>query len=419
MPGAILIVEDDPPLRMILERVLQQRGYQTHATDTAAAALQEIKHRSFDMLVTDLMMKPMDGLTLLDLARAEGFDAPAVFITANDDIQTALTAMRHGAFDYVVKPIKIPEFLETISRALLYRERKNEISECSMAPAGQSSTEFAATAPAMCRAVETARRLALTNVPLLILGEPGSGKTTFLRMIHELSHRRGGEFLLLDCLRERRAAVDQAIRGLPLPENPLSKGTLALDNLEGLAPHQQAALAEHMQGMGARSAVSPRLLAASSGALANRVADGAFSAPLYQRFSLLTITLPPLRERREDIPPLAILLARRAAGAPVAFEPAALAALSNYDWPANITEMERVIASAVQAAGKDAVRLEHLPPEVRQAAPRHGPAPAGEENLRGRSLAVFLKNRGVSVEVPPPAARAATPPKGDPKAKEK
>lgn len=397
--NAILIVEDDPPLRLILEQVLRKRGYETDSADSAAAALSRFEQRTFDVLVTDLMLRPMDGIALMEAVHGQGRDVPVIFITANDDVQTAMRAMRSGAFDYVVKPLKIPELLDAVERAITYRARLTAIKPVSGAPPADFMRVIAES-PAMRRAVESARRLALTNVPLLICGEPGTGKSIFAHLIHELSHRREGPFITVDCERETEERVAECLTDLEDTSSALASGTLFLDHVEGLSRSLQKMLEDLLAGASARdhrqAPSSVRLLAATSARLADRVADGTFLPALYQRLSLLNIALPSLRERREDRAPLALELVRRVAGGPVEFEPTALALIAGYAWPGNGREMEAVIAQAWQSSGGKTIRVEHLPPVFKTVTPDTSALDQGAVGLRGQALVGFLKSRGTA-----------------------
>jgi len=397
--NSILIVEDDPPLRLILEQVLRKRGFETDSADSAAAALSRFEQRSFDVLVTDLMLRPMDGIALMEAIHGQGRDVPVIFITANDDVQTAMRAMRSGAFDYVVKPLKIPELLDTVDRAVTYRARLAAVKPATGAPPADFMRVIAES-PAMRRAVESARRLALTNVPLLICGEPGTGKSIFAHLIHELSHRREGPFITADCERDAEERVAEYLQDLKDGSAASASGTLFLDHVEGLSQRLQKMLADLLAGAAARdhrpAPSTARLLAATSARLADRVAGGTFLPALYQRLSLLNIVLPSLRERLEDRAPLALELARRIAGGPVEFEPAALALIAGYAWPGNGREMETVIAQSWQASGGKIVRVEHLPPVFKTVTPDASVLDQGAVALRGQSLVGFLKSRGTA-----------------------
>lgn len=394
---SILIVEDDPPLRLILEEVLKKRGYETASVNSAAAALAHFERAAFDILITDLMMQPMDGLALMEAIRAQGFEGPVIFITANDDVQTALRALRAGAFDYVVKPLRIPELLATVERAIVYRERINT-PVVAAPPGGEEALGVIARSAAMRRVMETARRIALTDVPVLITGEAGVGKSLVARLMHDLSHRQAGPFIELDC---RTALGDRVREVLVAARSPASAaGTLLLDHVDRLALDGQELVVNFLDELSARDR-SPglgaaRLLATTAVSLPNRMAAGAFLPALYQRLSLLQIPVPPLRERREDRAPLALELARRIAGRAVEMEPAALALIAGYPWPGNVTEMEQAIAQAVRAAARGTIRADHLPANVRAAHPDMSVLDAGVEALRGRWLVGYLRSRGMA-----------------------
>lgn len=394
---SILIVEDDPPLRLILEEVLRKRGYETASVGSAAAALAHFERATFDILITDLMLQPMDGLALMEAMNAQGFEGPVIFITANDDVQTALRALRAGAFDYVVKPLRIPELLATVERAILYRER---VSTPVMAAAtgGGDALGVIARSASMRRVVETVRRVALTDVPVLITGESGVGKSLVARLMHDLSHRQAGPFLELDC----RTAPDDRVREvLATARSPAgAAGTLLLDSVDRLVLAGQELVVHYLAESSARERPlgmgTARLLAATSVPLPNRVASGAFLPALYQRLSLLQIAVPPLRERREDRAPLAVELARRIAGRAVEIEPSALALIAGYPWPGNCAEMEQAISQAWRAAAGGAIRPDHLPATVRAANPDPSVLDGGAEVLRGRWLVGYLRSRGMA-----------------------
>ncbi len=396
---SILIVEDDPPLRLILEQVLRKRGYETQSADSAAAALSRFNQRPCDVLVTDLMMRPMDGIALMEAVHAQGHEVPVIFITANDDVQTAMRAMKGGAFDYVVKPLKIPELLNTVDRAVMYRDRQSlPRPAADVAPA--DAVRVIAESPAMRRAVDAARRLAMTNVTLLIGGEPGTGKKIFAHMIHDLSHRREGPFLVVNCEGETEGRLAEYLLDIDNPAGAAVSGTMFLNHVERLSLRLQGALADILSSVSARDSrktpAAARLLAATSTNLAHRVADGTFLPALYQRLSILNIVLPPFRERREDRVPLALELARRIAGVSVRFEPTVLAIIAGHTWPGNGREMEEVIAQVCKNAAEKTVRLEHLPEQLKNVTPDPSLLSHGPDDLRGQSLVGFLKARGTA-----------------------
>lgn len=394
---SILIVEDDPPLRLILEEVLRKRGYETASVGSAAAALAHFEQFAFDVLITDLMLQPMDGLALMEAIRAQGFEGPVIFITANDDVQTALRALRAGAFDYVVKPLRIPELLATVERAILYRERVNT-PVAAAPPSGEDALGVIARSAAMRRVVETVRRVALTDVPVLITGEAGVGKSLIARLTHDLSHRQAGPFVELDC---RTASEDQVRSTLAAAQSPAgAAGTLLLDHVDRMSVQGQEIVANLLTEFARRDRQpevgAARLLATTAVSLPNRVASGAFLPALYQRLSLLQIAVPPLRERREDRVPLALELARRIARSAVEMEPAALALIAGYPWPGNVAEMEQALSQAWRAASGGTIRAEHLPATVRAAHPDMSVLDSGAEALRGRWLVGYLRSRGMA-----------------------
>ena len=319
-----------------------------------------------------------------------------VIITACDDIETAVQAMRRGAFDYIVKPLRIPEVIETLDRALQFRDRLDAVST-PLCP----GDELIALSPPMRRAVELGLRLAMTNVPVFITGEPATGKSLFARMMHAQSHRRERKFVVVHCEQAGEAAALEALGDAShaLGAGAAPGGTIFLHHVDALENAGQRRLLEGWRAattVGSKAAMDriARLLASSSVSLAERVEAGRLDAELFHRLSAISIAMPPLRDRSEDLAPLAIaMLGRLAPGREMSIDAAALAAIECHSWPGNGREFEQALRTAVASATDGRIRREHLPAPVRDIRPPLAAIQRSAEALRGRSFAAFLKAR--------------------------
>jgi DNA-binding NtrC family response regulator len=383
----ILVVEDDADMRLMLEEELREAGYQTIAAADGVEALQRLAESDVDVVVTDLMMPGLKGNDVLAEVRARDPGVPVVIITAFGSIESAVDAMRAGAYHYVAKPFRMEQLRAAVESALTERRLWRELT----GPGDGTrpgSVHIVAESPAMRKAVDLTLRAAPADSPVLLLGESGTGKELLARALHAESPRREGPFLAVNCsaipehllesqlFGHRRGAFTDARadhRGL---FQEAEGGTVLLDEIGDMMPALQAKLLRVLQekevqpvGSATPVRVNVRIVAATHCDLDELVRDGRFRQDLFYRLNVITVRVPPLRERMEDLVPLVghfldkhgARVGRR--GCTLRLE--VLEALRRHDWPGNVRELENVIERALVLGQDDAIGLGDLPPAVR------------------------------------------------------
>ena len=399
--AVIAVVDDEPRLAEILAMLLRRDGHRVEVFGGAEAFLAALAEQSYDLLLTDLRMPGIDGLELLKRARAAAPDMPVVLITAHASVPTAVAAIRDGAFDYVEKPFDNDACRALVHRALQVRALTRENRRLRAAlQRGAGSTEIVTRSPAMREVLDLAARAARSRATVLVTGESGTGKELVARTIHEYSDRALGPFVAVNCKafasgvleselfgHEKGAYTGAAAARAGVFERA-GGGTLFLDEIGEVDLDFQAKLLRVLQtrevlpvgGTKAR-AVDVRIVAATNRDLRAEVAGGRFREDLYFRLAVIPIRLPPLRERPEDVLPLANhFLARFAAELGrsfVGFGADVETWLSGHPWPGNVRELENLVErAAVLARGDTIVQgdllLEPAAPAVGDAEPDAG-----------------------------------------------
>jgi two-component system, NtrC family, response regulator AtoC len=402
----LLVVDDEPNIRRVLELSLGDEGYRVLTAATAAEASRLLAAERVDLVLTDLQLPDRSGLELLADIRASRADLPVILITAYGTVESAVRAIRAGAFDYVMKPFRVEEIEALVERALgLTRaERENAYLREVAAPEFEG---MVAESPAMRAVVEAVGRVAPAPTTVLVTGETGSGKELVARAIHARSPRAGRLFVALNCAAIPAELLEAELFGVtkgaftgatadrPGKFELADGGTLFLDEIGDMPLAMQAKLLRALQegsierlGSNTVRRVDVRIVAATHRDLARLVADGAFRADLFYRLNVFPIHLPPLRARKEDIAPIAARAVERFArrlGRRARVSPSALAALEGYDWPGNVRELQNVLERAVLLARGDVVESLDLPPSGLASSPSgRGSLPSGRpETLRG------------------------------------
>ncbi len=384
MPQRILIAEDEPKYVRILELLLENEEYRLTSVGDGERAIAELERASFDLVLTDLQMPRGDGLAVLEKARALDPDLPVVVITAFGTIGSAVEAMRRGAFDYVQKPFDGESLKLQISRALQTRRlrRENRVLRSRLAePAGFH--RILGRSRALAAVVELARRVAATDSTVLLLGESGTGKELFARAIHEASERAAAPFVKVNCAAIPAALLEAELFGVekgaftgadrtrPGRFERARGGTLFLDEIGeldlGLQPKLLRALEERVVerlGGGAPIEIDVRFIAATNRDLECALATGGFRADLYHRLAVFPITLPPLRDRREDVPELVqafVECFNEAMGRQVTrISQPALDKLAAFPWPGNVRQLANAVERAMILASGAELDLEHF-----------------------------------------------------------
>jgi DNA-binding NtrC family response regulator len=386
--GKILVVDDDRHQRDILKEILEAEGYQVEAAATGLAGLEAARARAFDVILTDLKLPDISGIDFLERLGGEEALPCVVVITAHGSIDTAVEAMRKGAFDYLTKPLEMDELLITLRRAFerqtLLRENRRLQQQLGQAFAIE---QFVGDHPAVAEVLRVVRKVAESNSTVLIWGESGTGKELIARAIHYSSPRRERRFCALNCAaipenlleselfgHERGSFTGALSRKSGLFEEA-DQGTLFLDEIGEMDPKMQAKILRVLQEREFRRVggkdtirVDVRILAASNRDPEELIRAGKLREDLYWRLNVISIRVPPLRERASDIPLLAEhfirkynrLTGRRVQGV----EPAALAALLQYPWPGNVRQLESVIERAVLLSEGDLLSRRDFPPDL-------------------------------------------------------
>jgi DNA-binding NtrC family response regulator len=392
-PGTILIADDEPNIRRVLEATFQREGYQVFTAENGRKALELLKaNRDTDVLISDLIMPDINGVELLEVVRETNPRVSVVMITAHGTIRTAVDAMRLGAFDYVTKPFDIDDLKVLVRKAIERRELESP--DTGVREKLKQSYRFdniVGQSPKMREVFDLVERVAQSRASVLIRGESGTGKELIARALHFNSPRASENFVAVACIalsenlleselfgHEKGAftgALSQKIGRFELAH----KGTLFLDEIGDIPMEVQRKLLRVLQerefervGGNKTIRVDVRLITATNQDLAKLVEKGEFREDLYFRLKVVQIDLPPLRERTEDIPLLVDHFIRKYApeegrkieGASQEF----LDALTAYRWPGNVRELENVIERACVLADPQARLLtpDLLPPEVLQ-----------------------------------------------------
>jgi two-component system, NtrC family, response regulator AtoC len=371
MKPTILIVEDEAPMRRLLELSLGEEGYTTHSVDNAEDGLKFIERGSVDLVLTDLKLPAMSGLELLEAARRVRTDLPFIVMTAYGSVESAVGAMKAGANDYVLKPFSLDEIKLVVARAFDVRRLHEENRDLREALGRRYDLPgIIAHSPKIQEALGMVERVAQTNSTVLICGESGVGKDLFARAIHQRSRRARGPFLKInstaipESLLEselfgyEKGAFTGAVGSKPGKFELADGGTLFLDEIGDVPPPVQVKLLRVLQereferlGGTKTVKVDVRLVAATNRDLRAALEDGTFREDLYYRLNVVPINLPPLREHKDDIPALAALFLRKyseASGKKIdGISPAAMERLTQFHWPGNVRELENVIERAV------------------------------------------------------------------------
>jgi DNA-binding NtrC family response regulator len=390
----LLLVDDDEEACRLLAEVLERESYDVVSALSADEALIKVENAGpFDAVLTDLRMPKKSGLELLRALRERDPGALVLVLTAFGDAAAAGDAIRAGAYDFISKPYDIAALRETLARSLGRRRlagvRRDESTTGGMdrAAAGVGQA-LVGHSPAIIEVMKTLARVAPSQATVLVLGETGTGKELVARTLHHFSDRADRQFVAVNCsalaegLLESelfghvRGAFTGAAAGRPGLFREADRGTLFLDEIGDISPALQARLLRAVQeheivpvGSETPVKVDVRLVGATHRDLPELVRQGRFREDLYYRLNVVTLTLPPLRARRQDIPLLIDhflreLAARHGRG-PVAVDPEAQRRLLAHDWPGNIRELQNVLERAMLLAEQDVIGPEHLPPEVR------------------------------------------------------
>ncbi|MCE3225094.1 MAG: Sigma-54 dependent response regulator [Nitrospira sp.] len=386
--GAVLVVDDDADMRSLLCDVLQGRGHQCAGVGSGLEALTQLGEEDYAVVLTDLRMKGMLGTELLTRIKHSHPDIGVILMTAFGSVETAVEAMRYGASDYLTKPVKTEELVRVVERAIREAALRREVSRLRKEVHKEYSFHHILGKSKPMQAIfDLIRRVADSPTNLLITGESGTGKELVAKAIHYNSDRRDAPFVPVNCAAIPEQLLESELFGhmrgsftdAKMDKRGLfeeaQKGTLFLDEISELPLMLQAKLLRAIQEreirrVGATKSISVdvRIIAATNLNLADEVKNKRFREDFYYRLNVIELRLPPLRERREDIPILVDAFLKKCAeirGKQVkGLSEAALAMLVDYAWPGNVRELENVIERAVTLSQGDVIGADDLPTQV-------------------------------------------------------
>ena len=369
----ILIIDDEAPIRRVLRDILENESYQVDDAATGMEALQHIKEQDFDAIFCDIKMPEMDGIEVLEAIRKES-DVPVIMLSGHGTIETAVEAIKKGAFDFIPKPPDLNRLLITLRNAL---DKKNLATENKvLKKAVKIQHQMIGESEPMMAVKDMIEKVAPTNARVLITGENGTGKELVARQLHELSARSSGPFIEVNCAAipseliesqlfgHEKGAFTSAIKQRKGDFELADGGTLFLDEIGDMSLSAQAKVLRALQenkitrvGGEKEIPVDVRILAATNKNLSAEIEKGNFREDLYHRLSVIVIQVPPLRERKDDIPLLVgnfIEIIAQDMGKPVPnLEPEAVEALKQYQWTGNIRELRNIVERLVILCGND------------------------------------------------------------------
>ena len=380
----ILVVDDDAELAELLGVRLMASGYDVTSELGAQRALARVGRERIDAVLLDLRLADGDGLDVLSAIRERSPDLPVIILTAHGTIDTAVEAMRRGAYGFLTKPFLDHELVQKLGHAIENVELRREVAGLRRIVGSPAEARLLGTSPAIQRLREAIARVAPSDATVLLLGESGTGKELAARSLHDMSSRAKGPFVAVNCAALTPELLESTLFGHTKGAftgasgdrhgifGAARRGTVFLDEIGEAPMVVQAKLLRVLQerrftrvGTTEEEDADVRVLAATNRDLRAEVAERHFREDLYYRLAVVTITTPPLRDRPEDVPLLAKLFLERAAarnGLPLpAFSGGALAALQAHDWPGNVRELANVIEAALLLAGGTVLGAEHFP----------------------------------------------------------
>ncbi|MGI8564873.1 MAG: sigma-54-dependent transcriptional regulator [Pyrinomonadaceae bacterium] len=417
-PTKILVAEDESNLRLVIQKELQRLGHDVRAAPDGEAALRLLEEAAVDVLLCDINMPRMDGMELLRRVRQRPNPPEVVMLTGIASVDTAIEAMKLGAYDYLSKPYRITELDALVKQAAEKRGLRVDNQRLRAQLARQSETpEIVYVSDAMREVMRLVERVAPSDASVLISGESGTGKELIAQAVHRLSQRAESSFIDLNCAAIQETLLESELFGheagafsgakarkLGLFELA-DRGTLFLDEVTELPAQLQSKLLRAIEtrsfyrvGAVRKVQVDVRLVAATNRDVNTVLADGSFRSDLLYRINGFQISLPALRERPEDIEPLSRHLLKHLGGAhPPELTPEASSALKAYTWPGNVRQLRNCLERATLLANDHRITAAELPPEIAQRTPNFMPA-----SVASGFAAVASVHSTAMPAVPPP-----------------
>ena len=411
----ILVVDDELSIVEVLKALLKREGYSVTTASDGEEAMEALRKEKFDLMISDIRMRPMDGITLLHKAREMQQHLAVIMMTAYAAVETAVEAMKKGAFDYICKPFKIDELKLTVKRALSYEHALAENEE--LKKNLQDKYHFqnlVGDSEPMQAVYAMIEKVARTESTVLILGESGTGKELVAKALHFASRRSDKPFVAVNCAALPETLLESElfgyVKGAFTGANKFKKGlfesadggTILLDEIGSIPMPMQLTLLRVLQEREFRPVggtdsvpVDVRIFAATNERLEDKIKAGEFREDLYYRLSVIPIELPPLRERLSDVPLLVnhfLKVLEEREKRRITVDGRALRALQSYPWPGNVRELENVISRAGALCDDNKIKIEDLPDKIREAAKGKGEQIEDEfAQFRGASLKAFLR----------------------------
>jgi two-component system nitrogen regulation response regulator NtrX len=382
-PPTVLVLDDEKNIRRAIEIALEQEGMRVITAHDPASALRFLQDRIVDLLILDIKLGEIDGISFFKIVRSTGFTVPTVFISGNATLTQAAEAVKIGAFDFIEKPFSAERIVIAVKRCLEFSALKERLR---ISEARHGSEEIVGDSPAINKVIATARKVARTGASVLISGESGTGKELVANAIHAHSDRREMPFVKVNCSAIPENLIESelfgymkgAFTGAAGNKRGLfevaHRGTLFLDEVADLSLGAQAKILRvvqngEMQKIGSEEAITVdvRVLSGTHKELKEQVAAGLFREDLYYRLNVVPIRVPSLRERAEDIPLLAQFFAHRACEKnnikDKSIDDEVLSELKRYHWPGNVRELQNVMERLITMSG-DRVSLLDIPEEI-------------------------------------------------------
>ncbi len=386
MKEKILIIEDDPAMRLGMSHFLSSSGFVVKECDNGARAIEILKEYDFDIVITDLRLPGKDGLLILKEIKSRHPHTGVIVITAFPEIKTAVQAIKDGAFDYIAKPFSNEELLFVVERFINFRRLEKEVQELKESIKKSTQQRLIGESPSMKEVLDRIEAIAMADVPVLIQGESGTGKELVANAIHEKSHRKRGPYVKINCAAIPESLFESELFGYEkgaftgATETRKGKfeiasgGTIFFDEIGDMPLQLQAKLLRVLEDnavnrLGGKEPimVDVRCIYATSKNLKDLVREGKFREDLYYRINVVPINIPPLRERKEDIPYLIEhfleYFQKKYSRSGLRLSSAAYEALLSYHYPGNVRELKHAIERAVLLSADNIIDIKNLPEE--------------------------------------------------------
>ncbi len=414
----VLVVDDEEPIRRLLKKELSRKGFHTEAAEDGNAAIDILRQGTFDIILLDIVMPGIDGISLMKKLKADPQRPAIIVLTGKATVDTAVEAMKSGAYDYLTKPYKIEELILIIHRAYehIRLERENRLLHQELSRK-EYLEDFVGGSKQFMEMLSLIKKIAPTDSTVLIQGESGTGKELAANTIWKYSNRKNNSFIALNCstlsenlleselFGHEKGAFTNAYQIKHGLVEVADKGTLFLDEVGEISMGIQARLLRFLDsgefrrvGSNKNLTVDVRVIAATNKSLIEAVKRGEFREDLFYRLNVINVTIPPLRERKEDIEELFRYFLRKYSqrlGKPVTdIKPEAMEMLNNYHWPGNVRELENVIERAVILCDSETIGHEDISINIRSLSKEDRPYSSLEDMERDYILKVLMETDG-------------------------